>query len=51
MTGWVELRVQENDKDVLVYSFENTQKAAEMIDFLSGMMPPSMTYLVQPLRH
>lgn len=50
MVGFVELRVRENGKDVLVYTFKSTAAAAEMVHFLSDMMPGA-SYLVQPLRH
>jgi hypothetical protein len=50
MVGFVELRVRENGKDVLVYTFKSIESAAEMMHFLSGMMP-EVSYLVQPLRH
>ena len=50
MSGLVELHVRENGKDVLVYTFKTIGAAAEMMHFLSDMMP-EMSYVVQPLRH
>jgi hypothetical protein len=50
MSGFVELRVRENGKDVLVYNFKSIAGAAEMMHFLSDMMP-GVSYVVQPLRH
>lgn len=46
----VELRVREQGEDVLVYSFKNASEAAEMVHFLSDMMPGA-SYVVQPIRH
>lgn len=50
MPGFVELRVRENGQDILVYSFKSVTAAADMVHFLSDMMPGA-SYTVQPVRH
>jgi hypothetical protein len=46
----VELRVREKNVEILVYSFKNATDAAEMLHFLSDLMPGA-SYIVQPIRH
>lgn len=46
----VELRVSQDGEEILVYMLKSAKAAAEMIDFLDGMLnDPS--FVVQPLRH
>lgn len=46
----VELRVQENGEDVLVYAFKAIDEAAEMFDFLRDFFPGAK-FVIQPLMH
>lgn len=48
--GAVELRVQENGEDVLVYAFRAIDEAAEMFDFLRDFFPGAK-FIIQPLMH
>ncbi|MEL6644574.1 MAG: hypothetical protein AAFQ79_11600 [Pseudomonadota bacterium] len=46
----VELRVQENGADVLVYAFREIGEAADMFEFLREFFPGAR-FVIQPLRH
>ena len=46
----VELRVSEEGREVLVYTFRATSEAAEMITFLAGFLPGAR-FLIEPVRH
>lgn len=46
----VELRVQENGEDVLVYAFKAIDEAAEMFNFLRDFFPGAK-FIIQPLMH
>ena len=46
----VELRVNDGNKDILVYAFKSAKEAGEMISFLEEFLPGAK-FLVQPLRH
>jgi hypothetical protein len=50
MGNRVELRVREEGQDILIYNFKTATDAAEMVHFLSDMMPGA-SFLVQPIRH
>ncbi|MEM6608619.1 MAG: hypothetical protein AAF689_08565 [Pseudomonadota bacterium] len=47
---YVELRVRDGGRDILVYTFKSAGEAGEMIHFLSDFFPAG-EFLVQPLRH
>lgn len=46
----VELRVQEDGTDVLVYSFKAIDEAAEMFNYLRDFFP-NARFVIQPLVH
>lgn len=46
----VELRVAENGREMLVYTFRGTAEAAEMMRFLAEFLPEAR-FLIQPVRH
>ncbi|MEL6516863.1 MAG: hypothetical protein AAFO80_03480 [Pseudomonadota bacterium] len=46
----VELRVQEDGADVLVYAFRGLDEAAEMFAFLRDFFP-NARFVIQPLHH
>ena len=46
----VELRVAEDGRDFLIYTFRGTDEAAEMMRFLAEFLPDAR-FLIQPLRH
>lgn len=46
----VELRVQEEGRDFLVYALSGIDEAAEMFEFLRGFFPKAR-FVIQPLRH
>lgn len=46
----VELRVQEDGEDVLVYAFPGIGEAAEMFEFLRDFFPGAR-FVIQPLTH
>ncbi|WP_156943801.1 hypothetical protein [Roseivivax isoporae] len=48
--GLIELRVREDARDILVYTFRTIAEASEMIHFLAEFFPGAQ-YVVQPGRH
>ena len=46
----VELRVQQDGGDVLVYAFQAINEAAEMFEFLREFFPGAK-FVIQPLLH
>jgi hypothetical protein len=50
MTRSVELRVRDEGRDILLYTFDSAGRAAEMIHFLADFLPKA-EFVVQPLRH
>lgn len=48
--GRVEMRVQEDGQDILVYSFPRLAEAAEMFDFLKDFFPGAK-FVIQPQTH
>jgi hypothetical protein len=48
--GMVELRVAEEGREVLIYTFGKVAEAAEMMNFLSEFLPDAR-FLIQPVRH
>lgn len=46
----VELRVQEDGADVLVYVFRTIGEAADMFEYLRDFFPTAR-FVIQPLRH
>jgi len=46
----VEMRVQQDGEDVLVYAFRAMNEAAEMFDFLRDFFPGAK-FIIQPLVH
>jgi len=49
-SGMVELRVQNEGDEILVYAFRTLAEAAEMLDFLKDFFPAAR-FVVQPVRH
>ncbi|MEM1065512.1 MAG: hypothetical protein AAF771_03065 [Pseudomonadota bacterium] len=49
-TGRVEMRVQENGEDTLVYSFAGVTEASEMLAFLKDFFPGAR-FVIEPQRH
>ena len=50
MSEQVELRVSDEGKEILVYTFESAGEAAEMIHFLTDFLPAAQ-FVLQPMRH
>ncbi len=50
MAHSIELRVRDEGRDVLVYTFDSAGRAAEMIRFLADFFPAG-EFIVQPMRH
>lgn len=48
--GLLELRVQQDGVDSLVYAFRTIAEAAEMMAFLRDFFPAA-TFVLQPARH
>lgn len=46
----VELRVADDGRDILIYTFRGAAEAAEMMRFLVEFLPGAR-FLIQPLRH
>ena len=47
--GWIEMRVQEDGTDQLVYQFETMAEAMEIFHFIREFFP-NATFILQPLR-
>ena len=48
--GMVELRVQEDGVDQLVYTFESLAEATEIFNFIHEFFPTSK-FVIQPVMH
>jgi len=48
--NWVELRVQENGEDTLVYQFPTIAEAVEILEFIREFFPGAK-FVLEPLRH
>jgi len=46
----VELRVAEDGRDLLIYTFRGAAEAAEMMRFLADFLPDAR-FIIQPVRH
>lgn len=46
----VELRVADEGREVLVYSFGKISEAVDMMSFLADFLPQAC-FLIQPVRH
>lgn len=46
----VEMRIQENGEDTLVYSFAGVAEAAEMFAYLKDFFPGAR-FVIEPQRH